>query len=255
LYFQPLVDPSTSRPLGLEALVRLCEDGEVNVEPDVLMPLIRRAQMGVEFGAFVIEQALARWAQGLGAAVRAASGSSGSGVLLTVNIDIEQVQQEGFDALVLYLLARAGVPAEELAVEIAEPVLADPSASKRLRVLRAAGVRVALDDFGAGPVVLSEMRDLPVDIIKVDQVLVGRLDPLAPDVGLIEDLQRLAGLLGLWLAVEAVETPLLAQRIAALQVPIAQGYHYARPMPPSETLAWLDSRVVPGAATPGAGGA
>jgi EAL domain-containing protein (putative c-di-GMP-specific phosphodiesterase class I) len=175
--------------------------------------------------------------------------------LLSVNVDIDQVQQDGFDGLVLHLLQRSGVPPEELVIEVAESVLADAAARQRLRALRAAGVHVALDDFGAGPVVLSEIRDLPVDIIKVDQVMVGRLDPLAPDMGLIQDLQRLTVLLGLSLAVEAVETPMLAQRIVALGVPLAQGFHYAGPMPPEVAMAWLLGQVEPGAATPGAGGA
>jgi EAL domain-containing protein (putative c-di-GMP-specific phosphodiesterase class I) len=172
-----------------------------------------------------------------------------------VNVDVEQAEQDGFDRLVLHLLNRASVPPDELVIEVAESVLAEPAAVERLRRLRTAGVHIAIDDFGAGPVVLSEIRELPVDIIKVDQVLVGRLDPLAPDIGLIQDLHRLAGLLGLWLAVEAVETPMLAQRIAGLGVPLAQGYHYARPMPPEDVMVWLGAGVVPGAATPGAGGA
>jgi EAL domain-containing protein (putative c-di-GMP-specific phosphodiesterase class I)/GGDEF domain-containing protein len=254
-YFQPLVDPATSRPLGLEALVRRATDSGEALGPDDFMHLVREAQLSVEFGTFVIDRALACWAEGLGAAVRAASGADVASSLLTVNIDIEQAQQEGFDALVLHLLDRAGVPAGELLVEVAEPVLADASAVRRLQALRAAGVRVALDDFGAGPLMLGDMSDLPVDVIKVDQMLVGRLDPLDPDMGLIRDLQRLTDLLGLLLSVEAVETPILATRLVALGVPLAQGFHYARPMPAELAMAWLLEQVVPGAATPGAGGA
>jgi len=255
LHFQPLVVPATSHPTGLEALIRCHGRDAQVVGADAIMPLVRRARMSVEFGSFVIERALAQWAEALATAVRAAGGPRAVAPLLSVNIDIEQVRQEGFEELVLHLLRRAAVPPAELVIEVAEPVLADPAAVERLRTLRAAGVKVAVDDFGAGPVVLSEIRDLPVDIIKVDQVLVGRLDPLAPDMNLIADLQRLTTLLGLSLVVEAVETPILAHRIAGLGVPLAQGFHYAPPMPSRSVVDWLSAQGQPGAATPGAGGA
>jgi EAL domain-containing protein (putative c-di-GMP-specific phosphodiesterase class I)/GGDEF domain-containing protein len=255
LHFQPLVVPATARPVGVEALIRWRRESEEVLRPGVFLPQVRRSGLAAEFGAGVLIDALARWTGGLRAAVLDARGDGVPSPILTVNVDVEQAEQDGFDELVLHLLRRADVPPEELVIEVAEAVLAEPAAVERLRRLRAAGVHIAIDDFGAGPVVLSEVRELPVDIIKVDQVLVGRLDPLAPDMGLIQDLHRLAGLLGLWLAVEAVETPMLAQRIAALGVPLAQGYHYARPMPPEDVMAWLGAGMVPGAATPGAGGA
>jgi len=250
LHFQPLVVPATHVPVGIEALIRWRREPTEMSGPGTFLPQVRRSGLAAEFGAGVFVDALTRWTGGLRAAVLAASGDASPAPLLTVNVDVEQADQDGFDMLVLHLLERSGVPPSELVVEVAEPVLAEPSAVERLRRLRAAGVHVAIDDFGAGPVVLSEVRELPVDIIKVDQVLVGQLDPLAPDTSLIEDLCRLAGLLGLLLAVEAVETPALAQRIATLGVPLAQGYHYAHPMPPDEVVAWLGTRVVPGTATP-----
>jgi EAL domain-containing protein (putative c-di-GMP-specific phosphodiesterase class I)/GGDEF domain-containing protein len=250
LHFQPLVVPATHTPVGIEALIRWRREPTEMSGPGTFLPQIRRSGLAAEFGACVLVDALTRWTGGLRAAVLAASGDASLAPLLTVNVDVEQAEQDGFDELLLHLLERSAVPPSELVVEVAEPVLAEPAAVERLRRLRAAGVHVAIDDFGAGPVVLSEFRELPVDIIKVDQVLVGRLDPLAPDTGLIEDLGRLAGLLGLLLAVEAVETPALAQCIATLGVPLAQGYHYARPMPCDEAVAWLGTKVVPGTATP-----
>jgi EAL domain-containing protein (putative c-di-GMP-specific phosphodiesterase class I)/GGDEF domain-containing protein len=251
LHFQPLVAPVTQVPVGVEALVRWRRDPAAELAgPGTFLPQVRRAGLAAEFGAGVFTDALMRWTGGLRAAVLAVSDGAALAPLLSVNVDVEQAEQDGFDALVLHLLERSGVPAEELVVEVAEPVLAEPAAVERLRRLRAAGVRVAIDDFGAGPVVLSEVRELPADIIKVDQVLVDRLDPIAPDIGLIEDLARLAELLGLVLAVEAVETPVLAQRISTLGVPLAQGFHYARPMPPEGVVELLRTWTEPGAATP-----
>ena len=276
LHFQPLVDPMSARPFGVEALVRARSTAGTVSGPGGFLPQVRRSGLSTQLGTAIIADALSRWNGLLRQALRThPEGKGPADVVLSVNVDAEQVEQDGFDGLVLHLLERSDVPAEELVLEVTEAVLGGAAARTRLQRLRDAGVRVAIDDFGAGPVVLSEIRGLPVDILKVDQVLVGRLDSEKPDVGLIEDLQRLAALLGLQLAVEAVETPALAARIAELGVPIAQGYHYARPMPPEELAARLLvanavtpsgvvggvvpgevllGEVLPGAATPGGAG-
>ena len=262
LHFQPMVIPSSAGPttpaipVGVEALVRWRRDASELLPPGVFLPTVRRAGLAAEFGATVLTAALAHWVGTLRPALLEGNGGAVHAPLLAINVDLEQAEQDGFDELVLHLLRRATVPPEELVIEVTEAVLAEPAAAERLRCLRAAGVHIAIDDFGAGPVVLSAVRELPVDIIKVDQVLVGRLDASAPDMELIDDLSRLAGMLGLTLSVEAVEGPVLAQRIAELGVPLAQGYHYARPMPPPEAIAWLRDgwRRGPGAATPGARG-
>jgi EAL domain-containing protein (putative c-di-GMP-specific phosphodiesterase class I)/GGDEF domain-containing protein len=239
VHFQPLVVSRTAQPVGVEALVRSRSGPAATSAPGTFLPQVRRSGLAPEFGVGVFVDALACWTEALRDAVIAASGGTVPAPLLAVNVDVEQAEQDGFDRLVLHLLERTGVPAGELVIEVTESVLAQPAAVERLRRLRTAGVHIAIDDFGAGPVVLSTIRELPIDIIKVDQVLVGQLDPVAPDTGLIEDLHRLAVLLGLLLVVEAVETPALAHRIAELGIPLAQGYHYARPMPPGEVVAWL----------------
>jgi diguanylate cyclase len=256
LHFQPILEPTATTPVGLEALVRWRRDEIGLVAPGSFLPQVRRSGLAAEFGAGVLARALEDWADALRDAVDASPALSEDGAsstapidpgstalrpLLAVNVDAEQAGQTGFDAFVLHLLERSGVPCVQLVLEVTESVLAEPATVARLRRLRDAGVHVAIDDFGAGPVVLSEMRELPVDIVKVDQVLIGRLDRTAPDVALIDDLRRLTRLLGLRLTVEAVETPALARRVAELGVDLVQGYHYARPMPQADAIVWLQA--------------
>jgi diguanylate cyclase (GGDEF)-like protein len=256
LHFQPLLEPATEDAVGLEALVRWRRDELGLVAPGTFLPQVRRSGLAAEFGAGVLARALEAWADELRDAVSAApeggrrtadpveldGAATALRPLIAVNVDAEQAAQTGFDALVLHLLTRNGVASEQLVLEVTESVLAEAATVARLQRLRAAGVRVAIDDFGAGPVVLSEIRELPVDIVKVDQVLVGRLDALVPDVSLIEDLRQLTRLLGLRLTVEAVETPALAQRVAELGIDLVQGYHYGRPMPRDGVVAWLQGQ-------------
>ncbi len=243
LHYQPLLEPSTLRPVGLEALVRARGVAGELLGPGSFLPQVRRSGFSVDLGTAVLGEALTTWHRRLRDEFPRLVDAGGQQPLLTVNIDGDQVEQDGFDALVLHLLDRADVSPQELVLEVPESVLGDAAACVRLQRLRDAGVQVAIDDFGAGPVVLGEIRDLPVDILKVDQVLVGRLDPMNPDMALIEDLQRLTRLLGLKLAVEAVEEAPLADRIATLGVALAQGYFYGRPVPADGVALWFRDRT------------
>lgn len=239
LHHLPIVRLADGRPVGVETLVRWRREHGALVAPGSFLPFVRRSGLAAEFGAHVLEQAATEWVAALRDAVAAATEPVGATPLLSINIDGEQAEQEGFDTLVLHLLQRCGVRPDEVMLEVTEGVLDRPSVTERLVRLREAGVRISLDDFGSGPIVLARMRELPLDVIKVDQTLVGALDPQDPDVSLIADILQLASLLGLQVAVEGVETPLLVERLRTIGIPLAQGFHFGRPCPADELVARL----------------
>jgi len=236
LHHLPIIRLADGRPVGVETLVRWRREQSTLVAPGSFLPFVRRSGLAAEFGAHVLEQAATEWVAALRGAITGATLGAGPPPVLSVNIDGEQAEQEGFDALVLHLLARCGVRPDEVMLEVTEGVLDRPSVTERLVRLREAGVRISLDDFGSGPIVLARMRDLPLDVIKVDQTLVAALDPQDPDVALISDIQRLASLLGLAVAVEGVETSLLVERLRAIGIPLAQGFHFGRPCTAGELV-------------------
>jgi diguanylate cyclase len=248
LHYLPVIRLVDDRPAGVETLVRWRREHGALVAPGSFLPFVRRSGLAAEFGAHVLEQAANEWVAALREAVSQASGAelragSPAGItpLLAVNVDGEQAEQEGFDDLVLHVLERCGVRPGEVMLEVTEGVLDRPSVTERLSRLREAGVRISLDDFGSGPIVLARMRELPLDVIKVDQALVAALDPQDPDVALIADIQRLASLLGLRVAVEGVETLLLVARLRAIGIPLAQGFHFGRPCAAEELVERLRS--------------
>jgi len=243
LHYLPVMRLSDDRPAGVETLVRWRREHGTLVAPGSFLPFVRRSGLAAEFGAHVLEQAADEWVRVVRDAVTRASDPegvdalrSGATPMLAVNIDGEQAEQDGFDALVLHVLARCGVRPDEVMLEVTEGVLDRPTVTERLVRLREAGVRISLDDFGSGPIVLARMRELPLDMIKVDQTLVAALDPLDPDVALISDIQRLASLLGLQVAVEGVETALLVERLRRTGIPFAQGFHFGRPCTAGELV-------------------
>jgi len=160
------------------------------------------------------------------------------GVPVTVNASARQLRRPDFAATVLAALAASGVPGGALIVEITETglitAIADAATvTGQLGTLREHGVRIAIDDFGTGYSSLAYLRQLPVDILKMDgsftanQVQTGA----ARDRAFIRAIVELADSLDLRTVAEAVETAEQADRLAALGCHLAQGYHFARPAP------------------------
>jgi EAL domain-containing protein (putative c-di-GMP-specific phosphodiesterase class I) len=133
------------------------------------------------------------------------------------------------------VLADTGLPGAALTVEVTETALvADlDAAAAVLADLRALGVRVALDDFGVGYSSLGYLRRLPVDTIKIDRSFVSEVDTSDAGTTLVSTVLALARDLGLRCVAEGVETAGHAERLRALGCGLAQGYHFAPPLPPS----------------------
>jgi diguanylate cyclase len=228
LHYQPIVDLDTGDIRAAEALLRWTRADGTPVRPDVFIPVAEQSGAIVPIGTWVIEQVCDRlrtwWPR--------------YGVPVTVNASARQLRRPDFAATVLAALRASGVPGGALIVEITETglitAIADAATvTAQLRALREHGVRIAIDDFGTGYSSLAYLRQLPVDILKMDgsftteQVSGGA----ARDRAFIRAIVELAGSLDLVTIAEAVETAEQADRLAALGCRLAQGYHFARPAP------------------------
>jgi EAL domain-containing protein (putative c-di-GMP-specific phosphodiesterase class I) len=136
---------------------------------------------------------------------------------------------------VLQTLTSAGLPTSALTVEIAEAALGSGSAVvlHQLEQLRAQGVGVSIDDFGAGRASLNHLARLPVDELKIDRELVGRIDGRG-DSGFVRAIVGSATALGLRPVAEGVETHTQARLLHALGCRHAQGWLFARPRTPEQ---------------------
>jgi EAL domain-containing protein (putative c-di-GMP-specific phosphodiesterase class I) len=128
-----------------------------------------------------------------------------------------------------------------LEVEITESsIMADPTRSSDvLRSLRALGVRIAIDDFGTGYSSLAHLKQLPVDVLKVDRSFVSDMLGDESDRIIVRSTIDLAHNLGLRVVAEGVEDEATADLLAQLGCDQAQGYHFSRPMPAAQLLPWL----------------
>jgi diguanylate cyclase len=149
---------------------------------------------------------------------------------LYVSVNVAPAQLEGdIVATVMSALADTGVHPTTLLLELTESALVGEAVVDKLSALRQLGVRVAIDDFGTGYSSLSYLKDLPVDLLKIDRSFVRDIASSADSSALTLSIIHLAKLFGLRIVGEGVETAEQAEALRALGCHVGQGYHYARP--------------------------
>jgi diguanylate cyclase (GGDEF)-like protein len=234
LHYQPKVR-FDGQVAGLEALVRWVHPERGKVPPDEFIAIAESSGLMPVLTEYVLETALAqvaRWrAQGLR-------------VPVAVNVSPRDVHTPGFAGSVAARLARHGVPAGALQLEITEHVLLeDPQrAADTLAGLTGHGVKMSLDDFGTGYSSLVHLRRLPVSELKIDRSFVARLAVDNEDAEIVRCTVDLAHSLGLLVVAEGVEDDETWERLRDLGCDAVQGWLVAAAMPPEETTAWLRAR-------------
>ncbi|MFI5841534.1 putative bifunctional diguanylate cyclase/phosphodiesterase [Catenuloplanes sp. NPDC051500] len=240
VHYQPIVALRTGRFDAVEALVRWYPPGRDPLPPDAFIPAAEDSGLIVPLGDLVLRQAC-----------RAAEPwHRRHGTLVTVNVSPRQLREPDFAVTVRRALLDSGLPATALVLEITEGVLVGSAhaalANEHLSELRRDGVRVAVDDFGTGYSSLAYLRDLPIDILKIDRSFLA--DPgSAPMIRAIVDL---AHGLGLTTVGEGVETAEQAALLRELDCDKGQGWHYGRPASADLTTVVLSTPLRSGLAGP-----
>jgi diguanylate cyclase (GGDEF)-like protein len=204
LVFQPVVALPSMRIVGAEALLRWYHPRLGPVGPDEFIPVAEESGLINRLGTWVLQQACRQLADWLAA---------GHDVWCSVNLSPRELHAADYAGQVADVLDAYGVPPQRLVLEVTEHAVATDMEEliSRLAELRATGVRIALDDFGAGYSSLGQLRNLPVDILKIDHALVAepesRTGTAAP---LVDVVVRLGHRLGLEVLAEGIGTP--AQR-------------------------------------------
>lgn len=231
LHFQPVVALPGGRAEGVEALARWTDPDLGVVPPDQFIPLAERTGLILDLGRWVLDAACrqgAAWDPGP------------DGPTVAVNVSPIEIAQPGIVAQVAHALAASGLPASRLCLEVTETAAIEDLAvtAQRLRELADLGVRIALDDFGTGHSSLTMLRELPVDIVKIDRSFVRQVATNVTDAVLVRLVIDTAHSLGMTVCAEGVEEAAQAEQLVALGCDTAQGWFYARPAPTSPHLAW-----------------
>ncbi|MEV6178125.1 putative bifunctional diguanylate cyclase/phosphodiesterase [Streptomyces sp. NPDC052016] len=234
LHYQPKVR-FDGQVAGLEALVRWVHPERGKVPPDEFIAIAESSGLMPHLTEYVLETALGQVAEWR---------SQGLYVPVAVNVSPRDVHTPGFAGSVAARLARHGVPAGALQLEITEHVLLeDPQrAADTLNGLTGHGVKMSLDDFGTGYSSLVHLRRLPVSELKIDRSFVARLAVDNEDAEIVRCTVDLAHSLGLLVVAEGVEDDETWERLRDLGCDAVQGWLVAAAMPPEETTAWLRAR-------------
>ncbi len=232
LHYQPFVDLRDHSLLGVEALVRWQHPARGLLLPGEFVSLAEDCGLIVPLGDWILREALGRTAAW--SAAREAAGLEGWRLNVSVNVSPQQLADVGFPELLGCAIADSGVDADQVWIEITESaILGDPTAViETLRTLRALGVHASIDDFGTGYSSLSYLKQLPVEILKIDRSFIDEVDVDPDDTAIVSAIIAMGRSLGLTVIAEGVERPAQAEQLARLGCSFAQGFLFARPAPP-----------------------
>lgn len=239
LDYQPLVELSTGRVRGVEALVRWQNPKRGLMMPDSFLPVAEKSGLIIPLGFWVLEESCRQ--------IKLWEKQGMSVERVAVNLSARQMWEENIVDSVADIISKTGCRCDQIELELTETVLMS-SVEKTVKILShlaELGIEVSMDDFGTGYSSLYYLRNLPFHIIKVDKSFVDDLPQDAGSVSLISSIIAFAHGLGKKTVVEGIETQQQLECVHSLGGDVAQGYYFARPMNPQKIGKLLASGPTP----------
>ncbi len=247
LVYQPVVSAYDQQIVAVEALIRWQHPVHGAIAPSSLIPIAEDSGLIIDLGSWVLRTACN--------ALRSWEGAPGMGSLsMAVNVSASQLTHLGFSRDFDRVLAETGVHPSRLLLEVTENVVAlGPDLFALLHSLRERGVRLALDDFGQGQTSLRYLRDLPLDVLKIDKAFIDGLDGEPEDEAIVTAIVGLAHRLGIRVIAEGVEREEQLRILRSISTDFVQGYLLHRPKEADEMAALLGVTPLPARAAASAG--
>jgi diguanylate cyclase (GGDEF)-like protein/PAS domain S-box-containing protein len=238
LHYQPEIDVVNGQIVGVEALLRWSSPTRGDVPPSAFIPTAESNGMIMPLGELALREACrqtASWER---------DGVLPERFITWVNLSGMQLSAGGIDRLVLDVLAETGLQAARLGLEVTETAIvqggaAGERARAELQALHGLGIGIAIDDFGTGFSSLSQLRRFPIDMIKVDRSFVQGVEHDPRDAAITANVVSLAHALGLVAMAEGIESESQLASLRELGCDLAQGFLFARAVPPAELAGLL----------------
>lgn len=243
--FQPIIDAQTSDIVSVETLVRWAHPRYGSIPPDDFIHLAEQIGRIGAVTDHVLDLALARCRRWLDQDIA---------LSVAVNLSVHCLTEPDLVSRVRRALQRHGVPGELLTLELTEGSVVDDSVrdSSVLGDLHALGLRLSMDDFGTGYSSLSQLRQLPIDEVKIDKSFVLGMSTSQGESFIARSIIELAHNLGLRVVAEGVEDELTRNLLAEMGCDKLQGFLVSRPLPDDRLETWLLARTGVRSAGPGA---
>jgi len=224
LHYQPIVALDSSRPIGMEALVRWQRPGFGLVTPDAFIPIAEESNLITAIDCWVIKEAC-----------RQAALWPDQSLSIAVNLSARDLLRDDVVNAMSAALQDTGIAPRRLVMELTETTLMSDSAtiSKNIARIHSLGVQIAIDDFGTGYSSLSYLRKLPAHTLKIDRSFVSVVDEDRVTQAIVRAMIDMARALDLEVVAEGVERESQADLLRDLGCVSAQGYLFGRPGPSS----------------------
>jgi diguanylate cyclase (GGDEF)-like protein/PAS domain S-box-containing protein len=235
LHFQPQVRAQDGVLVGAEALLRWNHPEKGLLFPDKFIELAEQQRLMLPLGTWVLREAIQcarRWS------------ALGWDMRVAVNLSMLQFQSDDFVPTVIRLLEEERVPARLLELELTERMLLDETSGVRHKIkqLKAMGIRIAMDDFGTGYSSLSQLKDLPIDKMKIDRSFVQDLPENQDAAAIARAIVQMSSSMGLPVIAEGVETVAQRQFLTQLGVSDLQGLLISPPLSTADFDGWMRER-------------
>lgn len=225
-HYQPIHDARSGAIVGVEALVRWEHPEKGWISPGDFVPLSEQAGLISKLGWEVTNRALddlKHWRQ---------AGLCAEDLFLNINVSPLQLLDLGFSEGLEQATRQRGIDPECIVIEITETAMmqSEQASLQVLEQLTFSGFRVAIDDFGSGYSSLNYLHKLPVDILKIDRLLIEQLDNDKNQAPLVKPIVEIARALDLKIIAEGVETQVQRDKLTAMGADFLQGFYLSRPM-------------------------
>ncbi len=224
LYYQPQIDISDNRMIGVEALIRWIPPGKPMISPLDFIPLAEETGLILPIGEWVIREACRQ--------NKAWQRTGLAPFCVAVNLSSRQFAQPGLVKFIARALDETGLDPQYLELEITESVMMHDIefVIKTLHELNALGVKLAIDDFGTGYSSLSYLKRFPIDKLKIDKSFVQDIDHDPDDEAIVSAIIAMAHSLKIKVIAEGVETEAQLQYLHHRKCDEVQGYFYSKPV-------------------------
>ena len=238
LVFMPVYGPSGRKITGAEALIRTHNDVLSHYTPDVYIPVAEEYGLIQQIDELVIKKAFST--------VKHSSLNQNSGFVLAINISSQQLQNKQFANMVYNMALEEGVQPNQIEFELTETALVDfdQTSIDIIKQTKEYGFSVALDDFGTGYTAFSQLRNFPVDTLKIDRSFTSNIDDSGVDQGkMVDVILTLAHLYNLNVVAEGVENHEQLDYLKHRHCDSYQGYYLSKPVQWDEMLALIHNET------------
>ncbi len=236
LHFQPMVDMTSGKLMGLEVLLRWQHPEQGLIPPLKFIPLAEETGLIVPIGEWVLKTACLQ--------LKAWQEQGYEVPRLAINLSTRQFRQKALPETIARILDETGVEARFVELEITESILMDNTgeAVETLRKLNDMGLEISIDDFGTGYSSLSYLKRFPIDKLKIDRSFVQDIATDPDDAAIVTAIIALAHSLQMKVIAEGVEEAAQLVFLSRQGCDQYQGYYFSKPLPAAEVVTKLQRR-------------